>query len=103
MYQEPVVNLLHITPEAERLIVHATRTCYDSHDRSCPEGDQNLIRRCIEQGHESVIEHANATFEVWCSRVASHELVRHRMASYSQRSQRFVQEDDDGSTSFRQK
>lgn len=46
----------------------------------------------IKKGHESLIEHASATFYIKASRSLTHELVRHRIASYSQRSQRYVKE-----------
>ena len=50
-----------------------------------------LVRRCIRSGHTSVLEHVSFTFAIsGVSRALSHQLVRHRMASYSQQSQRFV-------------
>jgi thymidylate synthase (FAD) len=83
------VELLSITPDAEEIIEHAGRVCYlsDGHD---PE----IITRWIKSGHESVIEHAVASFHIsGISRACSHQLVRHRLASYSQQSQRYVSED----------
>ena len=70
----------------ESLIEHAGRVCYRS------EGDSgNFIQARIAQGHESIIEHASATFEIsGISRACSHQLVRHRLANYSQESQRYV-------------
>jgi len=50
------------------------------------------IQKWLDVGHESMIEHACATFYIRASRVLTHELVRHRLASYSQRSQRYVKE-----------
>ncbi len=85
---EPQVTLLEITPHAEELIERAGRVCYDTAPGSSPD----RIARWIRSGHESVIEHAVATFEIVGSRVLTHELVRHRLASYSQRSQRYVKE-----------
>jgi thymidylate synthase (FAD) len=52
-----------------------------------------IIRKYIAQGHESMIEMGDATFFIECSRVVSHELVRHRLVSYQQESQRFVKYD----------
>jgi thymidylate synthase (FAD) len=72
----------------EELIEHAGRACY----RSEPRGNAgDFIRRRVQEGHESIIEHASATFDIsGISRACSHQLVRHRIASYSQESQRYV-------------
>ena len=72
----------------EELLEHAGRVCYRSQSR----GDAGrFIRLRIREGHESIVEHASATFEITAiSRAASHQLVRHRLASYSQESQRYV-------------
>ncbi len=74
------------SPEA--LLEHAGRTCY----RSSARGELGrFIRARIREGHESIIEHASVTFEIsGISRACSHQLVRHRIASYSQESQRYV-------------
>jgi thymidylate synthase (FAD) len=53
-------------------------------------GDRDIIRRWIESGHESMLEMVDVVFQIECSRVVSHELVRHRIASYQQESQRYV-------------
>jgi len=84
------VKLLAITPEAERLIETAGRLCWNTQQKTGTVPDR--IQKWIEVGHESMIEHACATFYVRASRVLTHELVRHRLASYSQRSQRYVKE-----------
>lgn len=64
----------------------AGRTCYASE----PKGDPTaFIRKIIGMGHESVIEHISITAQIVCSRTCSHQLVRHRIASYSQQSQRY--------------
>lgn len=86
------VRLLAVTPEAERLIESAGRLCWDTQDKTGTVSDR--IQKWIEVGHESMIEHACATFYIRASRVLTHELVRHRLASYSQRSQRYVKEDE---------
>jgi len=86
--------LLKITPDAERLIEAAGRTCYDTGDRAAADSAAKFIRMLIRRGHLSVLEHASATFRVkGVSRALTHQLVRHRLASYSQRSQRYVKED----------
>jgi len=73
------------------IIETAGRTCYN---KECT-GDEDFIRRLIKSGHESVIEHGVATFWInGISRACSHQLVRHRLASYSQRSQRYVNESE---------
>lgn len=78
------------SPEA--LIEHAGRVCYRSQSRGDPA---SFIKARIRDGHESIIEHASATFEIsGISRVCSHQLVRHRLASYSQESQRYVSMDN---------
>jgi thymidylate synthase (FAD) len=72
----------------EELIEHAGRICYRSASRGNPAA---FLRARLREGHESIIEHASATFEVsGISRACSHQLVRHRLASYSQESQRYV-------------
>lgn len=72
----------------EALIEHAGRVCYRSESRGNPSA---FIRARLKDGHESIIEHAAATFEIaGISRACSHQLVRHRLASYSQESQRYV-------------
>ena len=76
----------------EELIEHAGRVCY----RREAQGDTGaFIQRRLREGHESIIEHASATFEIsGISRACSHQLVRHRLASYSQESQRYVDMSD---------
>lgn len=73
----------------EELLAHAGRVCYRSRSRGAPGA---FLRARIREGHESIIEHGSATFEIsGISRVCSHQLVRHRLASYSQESQRYCQ------------
>jgi thymidylate synthase (FAD) len=87
------VELLTITPDAERLIEAAGRTCYDTGERAGADSAAKFIRMLIRRGHLSVLEHASATFRIrGVSRALTHQLVRHRLASYSQRSQRYVGE-----------
>ena len=87
------VELLAITPNAERLIELAARTCYQSADKSTEGSAGKLIRRLLASGHETPIEHAYATFRIsGCSRAMTHQLVRHRLMAVSQKSQRYVSE-----------
>jgi thymidylate synthase (FAD) len=72
----------------EELLEHAGRVCYCSESKGKPG---KFIQGRIRKGHESIIEHASFTFEIsGISRACSHQLVRHRIASYSQESQRYV-------------
>lgn len=95
---EPRVTLLYMTPDAERVVAGAARLCYAASTEDLFEGDAHddaaLIRRIIKMGHLSPIEHASFTFLLeGVSRAMTHQLVRHRIASYSQRSQRYVGHD----------
>ena len=91
--KEPSVKLLAVTPNAEKLIEEAGRTCYLSLGRITDESEKNFIRKSIISGHHSILEHASASFRILgASRAFTHQLVRHRLASYSQQSQRYVDE-----------
>ena len=87
------IELLASTPNPELTIAHAASTCYDSKPKEL-EPARKMIKAIIKSGHESCVEHASATFVLdGISRVVTHELVRHRIGfSYSQRSQRYVNE-----------
>jgi thymidylate synthase (FAD) len=87
------VTLLALTPDAEQLIESAGRLCWDTQDKTGTVPDR--IKSWLDIGHESMIEHACATFSIRGSRAMTHELVRHRLASYSQRSQRYVRENEE--------
>lgn len=83
-------------PDAETLTEFAGRACYQSFDRPNPATgitEDYLKRTLFEQDHWSIAEHASATFYITgVSRAFTHELIRHRHMSYSQLSQRFVDE-----------
>ena len=88
------VELVAITPEPEKVIEQAGRTCYLSFDRVGEDSQPDFIRRLLKVGHESPLEHAYATFRVRnCSRAMTHQLVRHRLMAISQQSQRYVDEE----------
>lgn len=94
------VTLLACTPGPEAVVATAARLCYSEagteeimKELDGPEMER-LIRMLIRMGHHSPLEHASFTFEVCASRVSLNQLLRHRIASYSQRSQRYVREDD---------
>jgi len=77
---------------AEALLEHAGRACYRSQAQGQPG---RFVQARVREGHESLIEHASVTFEIsGISRACSHQLVRHRIASYSQESQRYVDMSD---------
>ena len=87
------VELLFITPNAEKLIETAGRTSYLSFKKQGRNTEKEFIRMLIKRGHYSVLEHANATFRIsGVSRAFTHQLVRHRLCSFTQQSQRRVDE-----------
>lgn len=88
------VELLHITVDAELHIERCGRTCYKSFDKITEGSAERFIKMLIKNNHLSVIEHASATFRIsGVSRALTHQLVRHRLLSISQQSQRYVKED----------
>ncbi len=93
------VKLLAHTPEAEKIIATAAKLCYSSSDIGSlkdgltDEKVEGFVSMLASIGHESVMEHVSFTFGIeGISRACSHQLVRHRIASYSQKSQRYVNE-----------
>ena len=96
------VILLAHTPEPDAIVAAAAKICYSDVAASdlLEREEQNLSRRLIAElfssGHTSTFEHVSFTFGIdGLSRVASHQLVRHRLASFSQQSQRYVKMNDD--------
>lgn len=94
-----VVLLAH-TPDPERVVASAAKLCYSSvgveelNARMSDEQVQSFVALLSSYGHESPVEHVTFTFGIeGISRACSHQLVRHRIASYSQKSQRYVNED----------
>lgn len=81
--------------EVLKRIEKAGRTCYKSEDRITAESAENFVRRLIERGHESVLEHESITVRFVCDRGVSHEIVRHRIASFSQESTRYCNYSND--------
>ena len=76
-------------------IEKAGRTCYKSEDRITEESAKVFVRKLIERGHESVLEHESITVRFVCDRGISHEIVRHRLASFSQESTRYCNYSND--------
>ncbi len=94
------VTLLEHTPNPEATVAAAAKLCYSPStietikEGLTPEKTASFVEMLAEIGHESPIEHVSFTFGVeGISRACSHQLVRHRIASYSQKSQRYVNED----------
>ena len=71
------------------LIERAGRTCYKSEELITSDSAKEFIKKILKSGHESVIEHFCLTVRVICDRGVTHEIVRHRIASYSQESTRY--------------
>ena len=91
------VALLQYTPDPETTVALAARLCYspasigELQDRLSSADIHGFLDKIMSLGHHSVLEHASFTFGIdGISRVTSHQLVRHRIASFSQQSQRYV-------------
>lgn len=76
-------------PEILRKIEQCGRVCYKSEHKIADSSAQEFVRNLIKRGHESVLEHVSITVKFICDRGVSHEIVRHRIASYSQESTRY--------------
>lgn len=95
------VKLLRYTPEPEKTVAMSARLCYSPigaaqlEEKISDEQAAKLVRKLVTMGHFSTLEHVTFTFAIeGVSRVLTHQLVRHRIASYSQQSQRYVKEHD---------
>lgn len=75
--------------EVLRAIEAAGRTCYKSEDKITEDSAEAFVRNIIRRGHESVLEHMSFSVRFVVDRGVSHELVRHRMSSFSQESTRY--------------
>ena len=75
--------------EILKKIEKSGRTCYKSENKITAASSKKFVQRLIETGHESVIEHEKVTVRLICDRGVTHEIVRHRLASYSQESTRY--------------
>ncbi len=94
------VKLLSYNKDCQELVAKAAKLCYsassinDLADKVDGMDVTNFVKRIVRTGHHSVLEHINFSFGIeGVSRVLSHQLVRHRLASYSQQSQRYVKLD----------
>jgi thymidylate synthase (FAD) len=70
------------------------RVCYKSEDKITNDSAKGFVEKILKSGHESVIEHEKITVKIICDRGVSHEIVRHRIASYSQESTRYCNYSD---------
>jgi thymidylate synthase (FAD) len=96
-----LVTLVRHTPDPEQTVALAARLCYspvtigDLQERMAGSDIRSFLEKILSLGHHSVLEHASFTFGIeGISRVTTHQLVRHRIASFSQQSQRYVSHKD---------
>lgn len=86
---EPSVSLLWITQRPLKAIELAGRTAYKSEDKITDESEVKFLKMIMSKGHDSVIEHASASMRFICDRGVTHEIVRHRLFSFTQESTRY--------------
>lgn len=86
---KPSYEILFVSPEPLKLIEQAGRTCYKSEEKITEGSAEKFARMLKKVGHLSVIEHCHMTVRIICDRGITHEIVRHRLASYSQESTRW--------------
>ena len=91
------VKIIAHTPEPEKVVASAAKLCYspvgvdEIQEKMTQEQIDEFVNKLASMGHESPVEHVTFTFAIeGISRVTTHQLVRHRIASYSQQSQRYV-------------
>lgn len=86
---KPSVEILRIDEGALEHIETAGRTCYQSWDRVAEGSAEKFVTMLLSKNHGAMLEHAYATVRFVCDRGVSHEIVRHRIASYAQESTRY--------------
>ncbi len=86
-----MVKLLRITPEYAKVIEYASRV---STKTDCDETPEEFVSKLVKLGHTSIGRHAEASFEIICSRSCSHQLVRSVFLGITQESQRYVTFDE---------
>lgn len=88
---EPSIEVLNrpTRMEALTLIERVARTCYKSEDKITEDSCVRMVKSLVKHQHLAMLEHVSATVKVICDRGVSHELVRHRVASYAQESTRY--------------
>ena len=85
VYLEDKIDGQAILKKIERI----GRVCYKSENRITDDSAERFVKSILDRGHESVLEHASVSVRVICDRGVTHEIVRHRVASYSQESTRY--------------
>jgi thymidylate synthase (FAD) len=85
----PSIELIWITPDPEIKIENVGRTCYKSENKITKFSATGFVQRMRKSGHHAMLEHASASFRIITDRGISHEIVRHRIASYAQESTRY--------------
>ena len=88
---DPSFRFIHALPreEAYRIISEAMSNCYRAELNATPKTPQEMVEKAIRIGHYSVVEHVSVSVDIICDRGVTHELVRHRLCSYSQESTRY--------------
>ena len=88
---EPKVELINPPAYSDHLslIELAGRTCYKSESKITGDSAEKFVKNILKRGHEAVIEHGSVSVRFTCDRGVSHEIVRHRLASYCQESTRY--------------
>jgi thymidylate synthase (FAD) len=86
---KPSHKILFISPKPLETIETAGRTCYKSEKEITETSAKKFVRKRVKDGHYSVIEHAYMSVRFICDRGVTHEIVRHRLAAYSQESTRY--------------
>jgi thymidylate synthase, flavin-dependent len=76
------------------------RVCYKSEEKITEDSAKKFVSNILNRGHESVIEHVNFSVRFICDRGVSHEIVRHRIASFSQESTRYCNYGNSGEVTF---
>ena len=85
----PDVRMLWMTHEPVKTIERAGRVCYKSEEKITDESADKFVKMLVSKGHDAMIEHAVASLLFICDRGVTHQLVRHRLASYAQESTRY--------------
>lgn len=86
---KPKIVSILFPEDALEIIEQAARTCYKSEDKIKKGSAEKLVKMLIARGHEAMLEFADATVKIICDRGVTHEIVRHRIASYAQESTRY--------------
>ena len=96
---DPIIEVYFHTPEGEfpeQFLERVGRTCYKSEDRITEDSAPKFIKMLVRRGHHAMLEHCVASAHLVCNRGVTHELVRHRLASYAQESTRYCDYTSDG-------